>query len=262
MTGREFEGQVAAVTGAAAGIGNAIARRLADQGARVCLIDIDADAVNAAASQIGADAVAITADVTDEHAVTAARDAVLHACGGVDVLVNNAGIYPHETLDEMTVASWDRVFDVNAKSVFLMTRAFGEPMRRAGYGRVVSIVTIDAYVAKPTMPHYAASKAAVASLVKTICQGVRARRRPGQRGEPRCGRHGAGQESGLAAQTHSGDPVEAGGGAGGYRRGCVVPRVRPQSVHCRRDGRRQRRLADAVTTAGRALPTSAKIWHD
>jgi 3-oxoacyl-[acyl-carrier protein] reductase len=168
MAKGELNGQVAAVTGAAAGIGNAIARLLADHGARVCLIDIDGAAAEAAAQAMGGDALAVTADVTDEASVTAARDRVLETCGRVDILINNAGIYPQETFDDMTVASWDRVFDINAKSVFLCTRAFGRPMRKAGYGRVVSIVTIDAYVGKPTMPHYAASKAAVASLVKTF----------------------------------------------------------------------------------------------
>ena len=168
MAQGELAGQVAAVTGAAAGIGNAIARVLAGHGARICLIDIDAKAVDAAAKAMGGDALAVIADVTDEASVLAARDKVIETCGRVDILVNNAGIYPHENFDQMTVESWDRVFDVNAKSVFLATRAFGEPMRKAGYGRIVSIVTIDAYIPKPTMPHYAASKAAVASLIKTF----------------------------------------------------------------------------------------------
>jgi NAD(P)-dependent dehydrogenase (short-subunit alcohol dehydrogenase family) len=168
MAKGEFDGQVAAVTGAAAGIGNAIAKLLAAHGARICLIDIDGAAAQTAAKAMGGDTLAVVADVTDEVSVTAARDRVLETCGQVDILINNAGIYPQETIDDMTVASWDRVFDVNAKSVFLCTRAFGEPMRKAGYGRIVSIVTIDAYIAKPTMPHYAASKAAVASLIKTF----------------------------------------------------------------------------------------------
>ncbi len=170
MTTNEFDGQVAVVTGAAAGIGNAIARLLGERGARVCLVDIDHDAAEAEARDIGNGALAIAADVTDETAVNAARDAVLNDCRRVDILINNAGIYPQETFDEMTVESWDRVFDVNAKSVFLMTRAFGKPMRQAGYGRVVCIVTVDAYTAKPTLPHYAASKAAAASLVKTFAK--------------------------------------------------------------------------------------------
>jgi len=168
MAQGELAGQVAVVTGGAAGIGNAIARVLASHGARICLLDIDAKAVEAAARAMADQTMALTCDVTDEASVLSARDRVLEDCGRVDILINNAGIYPHETIDQMTVRSWDRVFDVNAKSVFLCTRAFGEPMRRAGYGRIVSIVTIDAYIPKPTMPHYAASKAAVASLIKTF----------------------------------------------------------------------------------------------
>lgn len=168
MAKGELDGQVAAVTGAAAGIGNAIAGLFAAHGARACLLDIDGGAAEAAAERLGGDAVAVQADVTDEASVIAARDRIVETCGRVDILVNNAGIYPHDSLDDMTVASWDRVFDVNAKSVFLATRAFGDPMRKAGYGRIVSIVTVDAYIPKPTMAHYAASKAAVASLIKTF----------------------------------------------------------------------------------------------
>ncbi len=162
MAKGELDDQVAVVTGAAAGIGNAIAGLFAAHGARVCVIDIDGAAATVAAHELGIDAVAVQADVTDEPSLIAARDKIVETCGRVDILVNNAGVYPHDTLDEMTVASWNRVFDVNAKSVFLATRAFGGRMRKAGYGRIVSIVTVDAYIPKPAMGHYAASKAAVA----------------------------------------------------------------------------------------------------
>jgi 3-oxoacyl-[acyl-carrier protein] reductase len=168
MAKGELDGQVAVVTGAAAGIGNAVARVLQAHGARACLLDIDGAAAETAAKAMGGDTLAVACDVTDEASVLAARDKVMAACGRIDILVNNAGIYPHENFDQMTVESWDRVFDVNAKSVFLCTRAFAAPMRKAGYGRIVSIVTVDAYIPKPTMPHYAASKAAVASLIRTF----------------------------------------------------------------------------------------------
>ncbi|MGH6954244.1 MAG: SDR family NAD(P)-dependent oxidoreductase [Alphaproteobacteria bacterium] len=166
-----FASQVAAVTGGAQGIGFAISRLLAERGAAVCLLDTDegrtAEAV-AALEKLGAKARGYRMDVTREPEVLAARDALLGDFGRCDVLINNAGIYPHATIREITVEAWDRMFDVNAKGAFLVTRAFMEPMIAQRYGRVVCIVTNDAYIAKPTLPHYAASKAALLSLIKTF----------------------------------------------------------------------------------------------
>ena len=146
MVEAEFAGQVAVVSGAAQGLGFAIARLVTE----------------------GASARAFGADVADELAVLALREGVMAAFGRADVLVNNAGIYPHATLREITMAEWDRVFDTNAKAMFLMSRAFMAPMIERRYGRIVSIVTQDAYTPKPTTPHYAASKAALLSLIKTF----------------------------------------------------------------------------------------------
>ena len=168
MSEAEFGGRVAVVTGGAAGIGFAISTLLAERGARVCLVDIDEGAMARAAENLGGGARGYKADITSEAEVEAARDAILADFGKVDVLVNNAGIYPHATIEEVTVAGWDEMFDVNAKGMFLVTRAFMDAMIGARYGRVVSIVTNDIYIPKPSMPHYAASKAAVASLIKTF----------------------------------------------------------------------------------------------
>lgn len=170
MDNRAFEGQVAAITGGAQGIGLAIARSLHDRGATVWLLDIDHDAADEAARTLGKRAHGALGDVTDEDSLIAARQRILEQDGRIDILVNNAGIYPPGTLREITTAAWDRVFDINCKGVFLASRVFMEPMIAAGYGRMVSIVTVDAYIPKPTMPHYAASKAAVLSLVKTFAQ--------------------------------------------------------------------------------------------
>ena len=166
----EFTDQVAVVTGAAQGIGFAIAKLLFDRGAKVCLLDVDADKVAASAGLLSNEdrAAGFTCDVTDETALSRTRDEIISRYSKVDVLVNNAGIYPHASFREISVADWDRVFDVNTKSMFLTTRTFCDGMAEQGYGRIVSIVTTDAYIAKPTMPHYAASKAAVANLVKTF----------------------------------------------------------------------------------------------
>ena len=166
----DFTDQVTVVTGAAHGLGFAIAKLLCERGAKTCLLDIDAEQVLASATSLGdpSRVLGIECDVTDEAALKRARDTITEQFSSVDILINNAGIYPHATFREIEIAEWDKVFDVNTKSMFLATRTFCDLMAAKGYGRVVSIVTSDAYIPKPTMPHYAASKAAVANLVKTF----------------------------------------------------------------------------------------------
>ena len=219
-----FAGQVAAVTGGAQGIGFAISRLLAERGATVCLLDVDegrtGEAV-AALEKLGARARGYRMDVTREPEVLAARDALLRDFGRCDVLVNNAGIYPHATICEITVEAWDRMFDVNAKGVFLVTRAFMEPMIAQRYGRVVCIVTNDAYIAKPTLPHYAASKAALLSLIKTFAWELAP--------------HRARQESKLAQGANPQHPGPPRGRARGPGRGRVVPGLAAKPIHRRRN---------------------------
>ena len=167
---REFEGQVAVVTGAAHGLGRAIAGLLLARGARVAMLDVDETGLQEASRALegGQRLLAVRTDVTDDSALRHARERTLDRLGPVDVLVNNAGVYPHLSLPDMSGEEWDRVFAVNARSVLLTTKAFMPDMIARRYGRVVCIVTEDAYVAKPKLAHYAASKAAVASLVKSF----------------------------------------------------------------------------------------------
>ena len=171
MSDGRFDGQVAVVTGGAQGIGLAISHLLAERGATVCILDLDeglAAKTAKALGEVGPEGGAYFGDVTDEATLIAARDKILADHGHVEVLVNNAGVYPHATIRELTVEIWDQMFDVNAKGVLLATRTFMDPMIEKRYGRIVSIVTNDAYIAKPTTPAYAASKAAVLSLIKTF----------------------------------------------------------------------------------------------
>ena len=168
---REFDGQVAVVTGAARGMGRAIAGLLLRRGARVAMLDLDETGLQEAARSLGEEEdrlLCVPADVSDQDALRRARRGILDRFARVDVLVNNAGIYPRLPLDEMNESEWDRVFAVNTKGVLLATTTFMNDMIARGYGRVVCIVTEDAYVAKPKLAHYAASKAAVASLVKSF----------------------------------------------------------------------------------------------
>ena len=167
---RELEGQVAVVTGGARGIGRAIAALLLRRGARVAILDIDEAGLEEAARVLdaGERLLGVPADVSDEAALGEARERILERFAQVDVLVNNTGIYPYLSLSEMSAEEWDRVFAVNTRSAMLATRTFMSDMVERRYGRVVCIVTEDAYVAKPKLAHYAASKAALASLVKSF----------------------------------------------------------------------------------------------
>lgn len=171
MTDSTFENRIAVVTGAAQGLGLAIATLLGRRGAKVWLVDLDGPRVKDAAGTLadqGISAMSYVADITDEESLHGLRGEVLGNDGRIDVLINNAGMYPHEGIRDVTVESWDKVFDVNVKSMFLTTRTFMDPMIDAGYGRVVSIASNDAYTPKVTMPHYAAAKAGVISLIKTF----------------------------------------------------------------------------------------------
>ncbi len=171
MSESEFGGQVAVVTGGAEGIGFATSKLLAERGARVCILDVNAAATERACARRAADGAevgAYHADVTDEASIMAARDAILAEHGQVDALVNNAGIYPLATIRVITEESWDRVFDVDVKGVFLCMRAFMDTMIEKRYGRMVTIVSEDAYIPKPTIGHYAAAKASLVSLIRTF----------------------------------------------------------------------------------------------
>lgn len=167
---REFEGQVAVVTGGVSGIGRAIATLFLRRGGRVAILDIDEAGIEEAARGLDGSGrvLGVPTDVSDASALGEARKRILERFEKIDILVNNTGIYPYLSLAEMNTREWDRVFAVNTRSVMLATQAFMSDMIARGYGRVVCIVTEDAYVAKPKLAHYAASKAAVASLVKSF----------------------------------------------------------------------------------------------
>jgi 3-oxoacyl-[acyl-carrier protein] reductase len=167
---QEFEGQVAVVTGAASGIGRAIAALFLRRGARVAILDVNEKGLAEAERSLegGERLLCVRSDVSDTNALREARKRILGRFEQVDILVNNTGIYPYLSLSEMSAEEWDRVFAVNTRSAMLATQTFMSDMISRRYGRVVCIVTEDAYVAKPKLAHYAASKAAVASLVKSF----------------------------------------------------------------------------------------------
>jgi len=163
MAGR-FDGRVAIVTGGVSGIGAGIAARLAAEGARVSVWDMDA----AALGKVQA-AHAVALDVTDADAVHRAAGETNQALGRIDILVTSAGITgPNLTTWEYPVAAWDRVIDVNLKGVFYCNRAVVPHMRANGYGRIVNIASIAGKEGNPNASAYSASKAGVIGLTKAL----------------------------------------------------------------------------------------------
>lgn len=157
-----FDGQVAVVTGGASGIGAATCRAFATQGARVAVVDIDAEGAAAVAAGIGDAATAYTADVTDGAGVAAMASAVLGDHGSVDVVVNNAGHWVKVTPFHLgTPDHWDRVLDVNLRQVYLVTHAFLGQMLERAKGVIVNVSSVEGVRAYPNDPVYASAKAAV-----------------------------------------------------------------------------------------------------
>jgi 3-oxoacyl-[acyl-carrier protein] reductase len=169
----DFDGQVALVTGAAQGLGRSIATLLASRGATVYLADLNGPGVEAIAADLRAQHLSATAsctDMADEPAVFALRDRIASETGRLDVLINNAGGWRYETIREVTAANWDWTFRVNLLSVFVASRACMDMMIARRYGRIVNIASTDAYRPKPTLPAYAAAKAAIVSLTRTFAE--------------------------------------------------------------------------------------------
>jgi 3-oxoacyl-[acyl-carrier protein] reductase len=168
--------KTALVTGAARGIGLAIATRLAADGVRVALLDQDGAAVEAAAGAIGRGALALTADVTRARDVDDAVARVVQRWSRLDILVNNAGITGRSfPIWELTDEDWQRVIDVDLTSVFLCCRAAVKVMLGQGSGRIVNIASIAGKEGNPTLVPYSTAKAGVIGLTKALAKEVATR---------------------------------------------------------------------------------------
>lgn len=166
-----IENKIAIVTGAGGGIGGAIVRRFAREGAKVAIADIDAEAAKAAASELtaqGTDAIPLVADVTRKKSVGEMIQAVLDRWGRIDILVNVAGGAERKPVVDMTAADWDHVVDMNLKSVFLCSQAALPDMLKRKYGKIVNISSIYGFTGNATRSSYAAAKAGVAAFTKSL----------------------------------------------------------------------------------------------
>ncbi|MDP9286476.1 MAG: glucose 1-dehydrogenase [Actinomycetota bacterium] len=165
-----MQGKVAIVTGAAQGIGRAIAEGLAAAGARIVVADLNA-AEEAAASF--PDGVGITADVANEDDVQRLVDEVVDRCGTVDILVNNAGLYASlemRPFDQIPLEEWRKVMDVNVASMFLTCRAVVPVMREHGGGKIVNISSGTPFRGVPFLLHYVTSKGAIVALTRALAK--------------------------------------------------------------------------------------------
>jgi 3-oxoacyl-[acyl-carrier protein] reductase len=168
-----FEGRVALVTGASRGIGEAIARRLASEGATVLATARSRpslDRVVAEISTSGGRAHAIVLDVSEPASIDAAVKSALEAHGQIDVLVNNAGLTEDNLVLRMSRESWDRVLTTNLTGAFLLTQAVVKSMVRRRYGRIVNVTSIVGLMGNAGQANYASAKAGLVGLTKSVAR--------------------------------------------------------------------------------------------
>ena len=171
MTGAGFAGKAALVTGAGSGIGEAVARALAGAGAAVAVVDSDeraAGRVVAHLEQDGARVVPVITDVRDFGAVADAVRRCVDELGGIDVLVNSAAVVRYADVTELTEDDWDRQIDTNVKGVYNVCHHAIPAMRRRGGGAIVNLSSAQALASQALVVAYAASKAAILSMTRTM----------------------------------------------------------------------------------------------
>ena len=174
---KRFEGRRALVTGASRGIGEAVASRLAEEGASVIAAArtaADLERVVAAIRQAGGQASPLPLDLADPTSIESAAKAAL-ADGPVDVLVNNAGVTDDNLLLRMSKESWDRVISTNLTGVFLMTQALIRSMIKKRYGRIVNVTSVVGMMGNPGQANYAASKAGLIGFTKSVARELASR---------------------------------------------------------------------------------------
>ncbi|MGN6590004.1 MAG: 3-oxoacyl-[acyl-carrier-protein] reductase [Sphingomicrobium sp.] len=172
----DLTGMTALVTGASGGLGRAIARSLAGQGARVALSGSNAEKLTAFRAELGGDHVAVPANLSDPVAVDALVPAATEALGGrLDILVNNAGVTRDNLLMRMKDEEFDEVIRINLEAAFRLMRAAAKPMMKARFGRIISITSVVGVTGNPGQANYVASKAALIGMTKSVAQELASR---------------------------------------------------------------------------------------
>ncbi len=171
----DLGGMTALVTGASGGIGSAIARALAAQGARLALSGTRADALSAVAAGIGGDPVVLPCDLGDGAAVDTLVPQAVAALGQLDILVNNAGVTRDNLAMRMKDEEWETVIRINLEAAFRLARAACKPMMKARFGRIISVTSVVGVTGNPGQANYAASKAGLIGMSKALAQEVASR---------------------------------------------------------------------------------------
>jgi 3-oxoacyl-[acyl-carrier protein] reductase len=170
-----LEGRVAIVTGGGGGLGEGICSALAAAGAAVAAVDVareEAERVTEQVSSIGARCIALEADVSERRSTQKMVEEVVGELGGVDILVNNAAIYPLRPWTEIEEEEWDRVLAVNLKGYFLCARAAFPHMRDSGHGRIINVASITFFIGWAGFLDYVSSKGAVIGFTRTLAREV------------------------------------------------------------------------------------------
>lgn len=172
----DLTGMTALVTGASGGIGSAIAKALAEQGATLALSGSNADKLAAFAKELGGDHKTLVCDLGDGAAVDQLVPQAVEALGGkLDILVNNAGVTRDNLAMRMKDDEWDQVIRVNLEAAFRLCRAAAKPMMKARFGRIVSISSVVGATGNPGQANYAASKAGLVGMSKALAQELASR---------------------------------------------------------------------------------------
>ena len=167
----DLNGKVALVTGAARGLGRTISQSLAEAGAKVACIDVNVEMLAETVAAIragGGTAEAIACDVTQSERVNEVVDQVVNMWGGLNILVNNAGVTRDNVLVRMKDDQWDLVLNINLRGTFLFARAAARPMMKARQGRIINIASVSGLMGNPGQVNYSASKAGVIGLTRTV----------------------------------------------------------------------------------------------
>ena len=171
----DLTGMTALVTGASGGIGSAIAKALAGQGARLAVSGSNADKLEAFRAELGGDHVALACNLSDGAEVDALVPHAVEALGKLDILVNNAGVTRDNLAMRMKDDEWDQVIRVNLEAAFRLCRAAAKPMMKARFGRIVSITSVVGTTGNPGQANYAASKAGLVGMSKALGQELASR---------------------------------------------------------------------------------------